>query len=208
VTFDWLGDLRGKQLLELGCGAGDYTMMLARRGAQVTAVDIAPASLAITYQRAQANQLGHAVRVSRMAAEALSFPDHSFDWVVGFGLLHHADPVALGPELQRVLRPGGRVLFREPLGTNPLLHLAREYLPYRAKQRSLNEHPLNDEVIEQVGSYFRKTRRRAFYLFSMISRAVGNEMSFSMLWKLDEFLIDRIPFVQRWCRYVLVEYTL
>ena len=207
VAFDWLGDLRGKRVLELGCGPGDYTIMLARRGAQVTAVDIAPASLWITRRRAWANRVEAAVRVSRMPAERLAFPAESFDWVVGFGLLHHADPRALAPQVRRVLRPGGRALFREPLGTNPLLQLVREQVPYRHKHRSLNEHPLDYGDIRQVGQYFRTSRVREFYLLSMISRAVGDELSFPALWALDEFLIQHCPWLRRWCRYVLVEYA-
>jgi SAM-dependent methyltransferase len=206
VTFEWLGDLLGKRVLELGCGPGDYTIMMDRHGAQVTAIDIAPTGLPITHQRAQANQVDAAVQVSWMAAEKLAFPAETFDWVVGFGLLHHADLVALGPEVRRVLRPDGRALFREPLGVNPLLQFARECLPYRKKRRSLNEHPLNYTQIKQIGSFFRTTRIREFYLFSMISRTLGNEMSFPQLWALDEFILQHLPLARSWCRYVLVEY--
>lgn len=207
VTFEWLGDLRDKRVLELGCGPGDYTVMMARRGAQVTAIDIAPAGLRITRQRAQASQVAQAVQVNWMAAETLAFPADTFDWVVGFGLLHHANPPTLAPEIRRVLRPGGRVLFREPLGANPLLQFVREYLPYRDKRRSLNEHCLDYTHLRLVGQYFRATRIREFYLFSMISRAVAGEMSFPTLWALDELLIRHVPLVRRWCRYVLVEYA-
>lgn len=207
VTFAWLGDLRGKCVLELGCGPGDYTVMLARRGAQVTAIDIAPASLGITRRRAEASGLAQAVQIQWMAAETLAFPAETFDWVVGFGLLHHADPSALAPEVRRVLRPGGRVLFREPLAANPVLQFVREHLPYRAKYRSFNEHRLDYSQLKAVGRHFRTMRIREFYLFSMISRAVGGERSFPLLWALDEFLIRHVPPVRRWCRYVLVEYA-
>jgi SAM-dependent methyltransferase len=72
VTFEWLGDLRGKRVLELGCGPGDYTILMARRGADVTALDIAPSSLHITRERAEASGVGGAVHVSWMAAETLA----------------------------------------------------------------------------------------------------------------------------------------
>jgi SAM-dependent methyltransferase len=208
VAFDWLGDLRGQRILELGCGPGDYTIMLARRGAQVTALDIAPASLEITRWRAQVNQVERAIQVNCMAAETLAFPDATFDGVVGFGVAHHADTVALAPEIRRVLRPGGRALFREPLGANLLLHFVREHIPYRDKHRSRNEHPLNYLQINKMGDYFSAMRVREFYLFSMISRAIGGEMSFPTLWALDEFLIQHIPLIRQWCRYILVEYSL
>jgi SAM-dependent methyltransferase len=181
--------------------------MLARRGAHVIALDIAPASLDITRQRAQANRVETLVQATWMAAESLGFPDGAFDWVVGFGLLHHTDPVALGPELRRVLRPNGRVLFFEPLGTNPLLEFARKYLPYRGKHHSLNEHPLKAEQIREVGKSFHSLRVREFYFFSMISRVIGGEMSFPWLWQLDEWLIRNAPLVRRWCRYILLEYA-
>ena len=207
VTFAWLGDLAGKRVLELGGGPGDYTMMLARRGAQVTAIDIAPAGLQITRRRARRNRVNGAVTTCWTTAETLPFPAETFDWVVGFGLLHHADPVTLGPEVRRVLRPGGRAIFREPLGTNPVLQFARNHVPYRRKYRSLNEHPLHYGDIYNVGQHFRAVRTREFYLFSMISRAVGGEMSFPYLWAVDEFLIKKLPLVRPWCRYILVEYA-
>ena len=207
VAFEWLGDLRAKRVLELGCGPGDYTIMMARRGAQVTAIDIAPASLQITRHRARRNGVDSVVHVSWTAAEQLAFPAETFDRVVGFGLLHHADLVALGPEVRRVLRSGGRALFREPLRTNPVLQFAREHLPYRDKHRSPNEKPLDHSDISRLGDHFRATRVREFYLFSMISRVVGSEMSIPALWALDEFLIQHLSLVRRWCRYVLVEYA-
>ena len=207
VAFDWLGDLHGKRVLEVGCGPGDYTVMMARRGAQIVAVDIAPASLWITRHRAQVNQLDRTITVNHMAAETLAFPDGSFDWVIGFGLLHHADLAAFGPEIRRVLRSDGRALFREPLGTNPILQFTRTCLPYRDKYRSPNEHPLDYTGIEQVGRHFRATRIREFYLLSMISRAVGGEWSFPALWAVDEFLVRHLSWTRRWCRYVLIEYA-
>lgn len=207
VAFEWLGDLRGKRVLELGCGVGDNTVMMARRGAQVTALDIAPSSVQITRQCAEANNQSAAIHVSLMPAERLAFPDGTFDWVVGFGLLHHANVAVLAPEIRRVLRQDGHALFFEPLGTNPILEFARHHLPYRDKHHSRNEHPLKYDHISLVGRAFRSTRVREFYLFSMISRAIGSEMSSPVLWALDEFLIERVPAMRRWCRYVLVEYA-
>ncbi len=208
VAFEWLGDLNGRRVLELGCGPGDEAIIMARRGAHVTALDIAPSSVRIVGERARANGVDSSIEVFCMTAEQLAFPAASFDTVVGFGLLHHADPAVLGPEVRRVLRQGGQALFFEPLGTNPVLEFARDHLPYRDKHHSLNDHPLRYKQIRQVGQCFRSTRRREFYLFSMISRAVGGEMSFPFLWSLDEFLIEHMPFVRSWCRYVLVEYGL
>src|SRR5512141_916058 len=74
VAFEWLGDLSGRRVLELGCGPGDEAIMMARRGAHVTALDIAPSSVAIVQARARANGVDARVRVLCMTAEQLAFP--------------------------------------------------------------------------------------------------------------------------------------
>jgi SAM-dependent methyltransferase len=181
--------------------------MLAHRGAQVTAIDLAPSALSLVRRRAEIHGLTSSIHVRRMAAEQLDFSDASFDLVVGFGLLHHVDLAAIGPEVRRVLADGGRALFREPLGCNPVLEFARSRLPYRRKVlRSQNERPLTYEGINLVGRHFRATRTRELYLFSMITRAVGSETSLPTLWALDEWLLRRFPRLRRYCRYVIVEY--
>ncbi|MBI5305263.1 MAG: methyltransferase domain-containing protein [Chloroflexi bacterium] len=207
VAFEWLGDLRGKRVLELGCGSGDNTVLLARRGARVAACDLAPSAVAITRERARVNRLDTALSASVMLAETLAFENETFDWAVGFGLLHHADLAPLAREVKRVLRCDGRALFFEPLGTNPVLEFARHHLPYRDKHHSQNEHPLRYTDVNTFGAIFRAMRTREFYLFSMITRALGNETSFPLLSRLDEFLIARVPAVRAWCRYILVEYA-
>jgi SAM-dependent methyltransferase len=202
-----LGDIEGCRILELGCGSGDYTVVLARRGATVFTVDLAPSALAITQHRATCNGVGERIHSAIMPAETLAFPDDFFDWVVGFGVLHHAEPRALAAEARRVLRPTGYALFREPLGLNPLLNFARNHLPYRRKVRAPGDHFLKEDDLAIVAEYFADSHLQPFYLFSMITRAVGQEDSFPFLQSLDEHLLDRFPQLWRWCRYAVLEYS-
>jgi uncharacterized protein (TIRG00374 family) len=206
-VFEVLGDLRGQRVLELGCGVGDYTVLWARRGAQVLATDISPESIDITRRRAAANGLAHAIEARCLPAEALAVPDASCDLVIGFGVLHHLEDLErVGREVRRVLRPGGRALFREPLGGNPLLDFARRYVPYRDKHRTPFEHPLTFADVAAVGHSFGTAHVRAFYLFSMITRAWGHEQAFPWLWALDEALLRHWPQLGKWARYVVVVY--
>jgi SAM-dependent methyltransferase len=205
-VLDLLGDLRGLRVLELGCGVGDYTVVWARRGARVLATDISPASAEITRRRAQANGVGPAIETACMPAEALSVPDASCDLVIGFGVLHHVDVTRAAAEARRVLRPGGRALFREPLGGNPVLEFARRHVPYRGKERTPLEHPLTYADIAAAGAPFRRAHVREFYLFSMITRAIGHEYAWPWLWSLDEWLLRRVPATRRWARYVVMAY--
>jgi SAM-dependent methyltransferase len=204
-VLERMGSTEGLRVLELGCGTGDYTVALARRGASVMAVDLALSALEITRRRARLNNVADSIRVARMPAEALAFPDASFDWVVGFGLLHHAEPSALAAEVQCVLRLGGRALFREPLGLNPFLEFARRHFPYRRKVRAPGDRFLQEEDLAAVAAHFSDCRIRPFYLFSMVTRAIGGENWFPILWSLDEFLLRHFCFLWRWCRYVVLE---
>jgi ubiquinone/menaquinone biosynthesis C-methylase UbiE len=180
--------------------------MLARRGARVTAIDVSAQAARMTSARAEANQVDGAVRLCQMGTEQLAFRDGSFDLVIGFGILHHLDLQAAAPEIRRVLKPGGQALFREPLGENPLLELARDRLPYRGKARSPNETPLTVQMINTAGRSFRDVQIREMYLFSMIGRVWGNEAVWSWLWRFDEWLIRRLPWLRRLCRYAVIVY--
>jgi len=204
--FDLFGDLTGRRVLELGCGPGIYTVALARRGAHVTAIDVSAEAVALTLARAEANGVADRVDARQMGAESLQLDAGRFDLVVGFGILHHVDLDAIGPSIRRMLTPGGRAIFREPLGENVLLEFVRRHVPYRQKARSPNENPLTYAEIRQVGAHFQSTHLREFYLLSMISRFVGREHSFDLLWRIDERLLRRLPCLRRLCRYVVVEY--
>jgi SAM-dependent methyltransferase len=104
----------GARVLEIGCGPGHLSIMLARRhGLDVTGLDLDPAMV----ERARANADRSASDRSRGPAfvlgdvALLSFPDESFDLVVSTLSMHHwADPSAGLAEIARVLRPGGRSL--------------------------------------------------------------------------------------------------
>jgi SAM-dependent methyltransferase len=74
-----------------------------------------------------------------MNAEALAFPDASFDLVFGYGVIHHLDIARSFCEIARVLRPGGHAVFWEPLGHNGLINWYRRRTP---GARTVDEHPL------------------------------------------------------------------
>src|SRR5262245_18779852 len=98
-------------------------VVMARRGAAVTAFDLSPEYVAEARRRAAAN--GVTVEAVQADAENLPFADASFDAVWGCAILHHLDLTRAGPELYRVVRPGGVSVFCEPWGENPLLNFAR-----------------------------------------------------------------------------------
>jgi SAM-dependent methyltransferase len=105
---------KGARVLEIGCGPGHLSIMLARRhGLDVTGLDLDPAMVERARANADrsANDRGRGPTFVVGDVASLSFPDGSFDLVVSTLSMHHwADPSAGLAEIARVLRSGGRSL--------------------------------------------------------------------------------------------------
>jgi SAM-dependent methyltransferase len=106
-----LGDVSGRRVLEMGCGAAQCARWLVGQGAQVAAFDLSHRQLRHS-QRIDLDTGLH-VPVVQADAEVLPFADGSFDLACSaFGALPFvADPLAVFREVGRVLRPGGRFVF-------------------------------------------------------------------------------------------------
>ncbi len=121
-----LGEVGGLQVLDYGSGHGMAAVVLARRGARVTAFDLSPGYLEEAAARARAN--GVEVHAVQADGEHLPFADGAFDRIWGNAVLHHLDIERAGRELYRVLRPDGVAVFCEPF---QLLSMARRVLRWR-----------------------------------------------------------------------------
>lgn len=199
---EFFGNLEGKQLLELGCGAGKMAVLLAKSGADVTAFDLSPVSVQTARQLAALNNTDIDLAVA--SGEHLPFANDSFDIVFGKSILHHLI-VDLGRQgIYRVLKKGGRAVFVEPLGMNPILTFVRKHVPYRHKHPVGVDQPLTYSDIHKWTQEFPSVRFREVELLSMVERAFGWDTKFILLRKLDQFLLQYIPFLRRFCRYVVI----
>jgi ubiquinone/menaquinone biosynthesis C-methylase UbiE len=105
-----LGPVRHRDVLELGCGAARWSESLSRRGARVVGIDLSRSQL--TKARHGAGARAGRVGLVRGNAERLPFRDRSFDLVFSdWGAMTFADPRQTVPEVARILRPGGRLVF-------------------------------------------------------------------------------------------------
>lgn len=103
---------QGKKVLEIGCGIGTAMINFARKGAQVTAVDLSDASLELAKQRADVYGLGDRVTFHQANAEELnqSVPIEPHDLVYSFGVIHHTPhPDRVIEQLRRYVKPGSTV---------------------------------------------------------------------------------------------------
>jgi SAM-dependent methyltransferase len=96
----------GKSVLDVGCGPGWLTVQYARAGARAFAIDLT--SKAVELAGKHLRHYGLTADVRQGSAEAIPFPDRSFDLVFSSGVLHHTpDTIGSFRECFRVLKPGG-----------------------------------------------------------------------------------------------------
>jgi ubiquinone/menaquinone biosynthesis C-methylase UbiE len=201
-AFDELGGVSGLRVLDLGCGHGMASVVLARRGATVTACDLSPGYLREARARADAN--GVVVRLVAANAERLPFADGTFERVWGNAILHHLDVPEAAAEIERVLRPGGVAVLCEPWAGNRWLNWARRALPYPGKQRTVDETPLTPLHLAQFRARFPSLRVRGYQFLSMLGRVVRRPALIAGLRWSDALLFRHLPGWQRYCRYVVI----
>ena len=197
-----LGQVSGLPVLDYGCGHGMAAIVLARRGAQVTAFDLSPGYLLEARRRAVANDT--TIDFVQADAEHLPFADDSFARVWGNAILHHLDVRLACRELQRILQPGGIAVFCEPWGENPLLAWARRRLPYAGKELTPDEQPLRRRHLRLLRETFPTLQVQGYQLLSMARRVLRSGRFVSGLEWCDARLLRCVPSLSQFCRYVVL----
>ncbi len=142
-----IGALRvpaGATVLDAGCGIGDHTLRIARRGYRCVGVDISGYILAQARRRVAREGLEGRVQLLRLALEDLPFPPDSFDAIHCRGVLMHVpDWQRALSNLCRVLKPGGRIAILEDndRSLHAALVLAARGLPWRRSKSELVRSP-------------------------------------------------------------------
>lgn len=159
------GNLKGKSILDLGCGFGETAVFWAKRGATVEAIDISSASIGLAIKLARKHKVTKNCHFQAMTAEHLKFKKEQFDFVFGNGVLHHIDLKKSAPEINRVLKNGGKAVFVEPLAYNPVINVYRNI----AKDvRTPTEKPLTFKQIGTLKKTFRDVFHKEFELLTLL----------------------------------------
>ena len=163
--FPWIMDriereskiLKGKHLLEIGCGMGYDSLEFLKRGVQVTATDLTPNAVKMTRQHFEVEKV-KAEDVRTANALDLPFDDNTFDAVWSNGVLHATgDTRRAIQETRRVLKPGGRAIishfYRKPSWMYLLHRLGRENIEYKEEDPPVNEFYTDAEVLDFFKEY-------------------------------------------------------
>jgi len=124
--IDELSGLAGKKVLDVGCGGGILSESMAKRGAQVTGIDMGGKPIKIA--KLHALEAGVEINYRKVSAEALadevgSDTEQQFDVITCLEMLEHVpDPASIIQACSRMLKPGGQ-LFLSTLNRNPKAYM-------------------------------------------------------------------------------------
>ncbi len=218
-----LGDLRGKSLIDIGCGLGEAGVYYAMRGADVTAVDLSREMLVEVEKLAAAN--GQKVKTHRALVEHLHLPPSAlFDIAYAGNVFHHVDIDTALNEVTAHLKDGGTFVCWEPVDYNPVINIYRRI----ARQvRSADERPIRRSDLDKFQSHFETLEVRWFWLTTLLifiimfvfqrrdpnrerywkSVVIEGERwkwLYSPLEKLDRWLLARFPLLGYLCWNVVI----
>lgn len=187
----------GARVLDVGCGSGTFTGLLAERGYRASGLDISPKLVALARRKFPR------IDFHEGDAENLPFGHESFDGVLLSGLVHHfRDPRRLAAEVYRVLKPGGRFVAFDPNRMNPFMWLYRDpvspfYSPLGVTE---NERPI---LAWREASGFRTAgfRVQSEYLAGLPYRYVASQRTRTLLPVYN--FIDKAIFnlaIMKWLR--------
>jgi SAM-dependent methyltransferase len=211
------GEIRGKRILDYGCGSAEGGIYLAKQGAQVVGIDVSQGMLDAAQRLARYH--GVEIETRRVTGSEIPADTDEFDFVYGNGVLHHVDLGHARRELARILKNTGKGCFIEPLKYNPVIELYRHIAN---TVRTEDEHPLSFSDIEDFRQNFHEVKHREFWLttlsvffkFYLLDRvdpkkerywkkiytdAPKLESFFRPLKRLDDQLLARIPPLRRLC---------
>ena len=193
---------RGKDVLEIGCGMGFDSVTLASLGYHVRAIDISPTSID------RARRLASLVQVTNHCSfEVVDLNDStisgSYDMIFGRAVLHHLTVRPLQETLsilRSTLNDDGRMLFVEPLDSNPVVQLNRKVLD--VEERTPTEKPLGLwPTIRAFEAASLSVKHREYYLTATLAHFFRNVLkNRPMFWSSQKALqsIDSVLMDSFW----------
>ncbi|MFN3165991.1 MAG: class I SAM-dependent methyltransferase [Phycisphaeraceae bacterium] len=205
--YHLLSPLRGKRVMEIAAGNGIDAALITHNGAQLSAYDLSPESIAMVRRRCEIN--GTADRLSTQVTGSFddAFAGETFDHIVGYAALHHLpDMDSLAQRVYDRLKPGGTAVFAEPVLNSKLLGFARRCVPLAIDDMTDDERPLTDTDMRRFAEPFDAMRCRYFQLTSRVWRLWPNRWPLAVaLHKLDHALL-KLPMAHKFATVCVAEY--
>ena len=204
-------DVAGLKILDFGSGNGWLSIDVSKEGAaEVYGIDISKELIEKANQLAEAKGFSKTVHFIKMPGENLTFSDNCFDLCLGSAILHHTDLNLAVKNIYRVLKPGGRAIFIEPLNQNLFLKCWRKLTPWR---RSPAEKALINDDLKFIRELFPNAKFHFFTFSSILTEGVmiifpNNRFVSSinrLLERFDNKLLNLFPSLGKYCAIVVLE---
>jgi len=184
------GDVRGRTVVDLGCGAGTTSLFFAHHGANVIAVDLSEVAIANLGRYCAANRID---TLRPLKLSAMDLPElGGVDFVFGAMILHHIEPfAAFAQRLRASLHPRGRAFFWENNARSALMIWFREHVVGRLwvpKHGDADEFPLTPAEVDELRKHFEVVvEYPELLLFRMIPRYLFRGHGLAPFAALDRF---------------------
>ena len=210
--LDLIGDVSGKNVLDLGCGRGELAVYLAGKGANVTAIDNSNEAIKATSHSAQ--QKGVEIKALTLDAFDLENLGQKFDLVTGRFILHHLEPFnKFVPVLLSVMKEGGRGIFLENNSRSKLLMFFRKNIVGHfgtTRKSDDEEYPLEPKEVDLLTNHFNVRvyfpKFMFFYLFGAYFTPKYQWIR-KLLKKCDDGLYKLMPVLRKYSYRQIVELT-
>ena len=177
-------DSNVKKTLELG--AGLETIGITQKFSySLSSIDISQKAV----EHLKSLDFDNEVHFEVMDAHDMAYETDSFDRVIGRGVLHHLDLSVALPEMVRVIKHDGSIVFGEPLAGNPLINLYRRLTP---SLRTKDERPLNHAHLVRIKNSFPGASIKYYGFFTLISAVLGIKVGRKYFRTADKFVLNRL----------------
>lgn len=203
-------ECKGFRVLDVGCGFGERSILLAEYGANVSGIDISNKYIKASINLSKQKNISENCKFEEMDVHSMNYDNETFNLVIGRGIIHHLDLKVSLLEIKRVLKKGGTAVFLEPLDANPLLKIFRILTPFA---RTPDEKPLSRKDLNWIrknfqvsSSYYGIISAPVAILTSIILRPYPSNFILRFADFIDEKL-NRFNFLNPYNQYVLLKLT-
>ena len=170
---------KNKTILEVGCGRGDFSILLSKQGARVKAIDFSLTVIEAVHKK----NLAHKTDVNFVVADAQNIPfqDNGFDLIYSFECLEHiAEPQLMLNECYRVLKPNGKIVLTTENYSNAI---AYAFLYYKLRRIPFD----SGSGIQPIENFFLFWKVKKMFLKAGFKKIVffGSHYVFLLLPRFD-----------------------
>ena len=194
--FSHMNPVKGKTILDFGCGSGVTTTQLAMMGAQeVVAFDLSPDLIEYAIQLANMNGVGHICEFYEAEATTFNLGACKYDIILVDNVMHHLPrntfQVVLG-KIHWALKPNGKVVFREPINYLTWLDSFKRKIGY-SPDATEDEHELSYPDVMAITSSFDVVTVKYFSILDRIAMSAGLNKARGVTLGVDRALLDLMP---------------